>query len=338
MDQAVDQRRRGLPADGPRPRRRRAAARAVRRARRGAAAEEIAAMRGGLRGRRRHARCFVTDDPDEGELFVAARRAGVPGDRARAARCCSRTSACRCRCCPTCSPAIAEIAAAHDVEIPVVAHAGDGNTHPIIVYDPPTTPTPSAARRAAFGEVMAARDRARRHHHRRARRRPAQAARAARPARPRRDGADPADQGRPRPAGHPQPRRRILRGPPAAEKPPRPRPPLLLRRHPSPRAAKKPLPDEASCQGSSGGEDATRRGRPGTASGNAGTRSSRSSAPLLHPELADEPRRVARARLRLLQGTRPSGATTTSWPRVVTPTCDPGTFVLVCRRTAVPTR
>ena len=31
--------------------------------------------------------------------------------------------------------AIAAIAAAHDVEIPVVAHAGDGNTHPIIVYD-----------------------------------------------------------------------------------------------------------------------------------------------------------------------------------------------------------
>ena len=31
--------------------------------------------------------------------------------------------------------AIAAIAAEHDVEIPVVAHAGDGNTHPIIVYD-----------------------------------------------------------------------------------------------------------------------------------------------------------------------------------------------------------
>ena len=31
--------------------------------------------------------------------------------------------------------AIGEVAAAYDVEIPVVAHAGDGNTHPIIVYD-----------------------------------------------------------------------------------------------------------------------------------------------------------------------------------------------------------
>jgi glycolate oxidase len=30
---------------------------------------------------------------------------------------------------------IASLAERHDVEIPVVAHAGDGNTHPIIVFD-----------------------------------------------------------------------------------------------------------------------------------------------------------------------------------------------------------
>ena len=55
--------------------------------------------------------------------------------------------------------AIAEIAARHDVEIPVVAHAGDGNTHPIIVYDA-ADPDSERRARAAFDEVMAAGDRA----------------------------------------------------------------------------------------------------------------------------------------------------------------------------------
>jgi glycolate oxidase len=51
--------------------------------------------------------------------------------------------------------AIAAIAERHGVEIPVVAHAGDGNTHPNIVYD---AADPDSERRArlAFDEVMAA--------------------------------------------------------------------------------------------------------------------------------------------------------------------------------------
>jgi glycolate oxidase len=49
--------------------------------------------------------------------------------------------------------AIAAIAQAHDVEIPVVAHAGDGNTHPIIVYDPADAASAGRAH-AAFDEVM----------------------------------------------------------------------------------------------------------------------------------------------------------------------------------------
>ena len=44
---------------------------------------------------------FVTDDAEEGELFVAARRMAFPAIQARG-RCCSRTSACRCRSCPSC--------------------------------------------------------------------------------------------------------------------------------------------------------------------------------------------------------------------------------------------
>ena len=49
---------------------------------------------------------------------------------------------------------IAEIAARHDVQIPVVAHAGDGNTHPIIVFDP-SDPEVEKRARIAFDEVMA---------------------------------------------------------------------------------------------------------------------------------------------------------------------------------------
>ena len=50
--------------------------------------------------------------------------------------------------------AIASVAAAYEVEIPVVAHAGDGNTHPIIVYDA-ADPGSEKRAREAFGEVMA---------------------------------------------------------------------------------------------------------------------------------------------------------------------------------------
>ena len=35
---------------------------------------------------------------------------------------------------------VAKIAAEADLTISVIAHAGDGNTHPLIVYDPPTPP------------------------------------------------------------------------------------------------------------------------------------------------------------------------------------------------------
>jgi glycolate oxidase len=48
---------------------------------------------------------------------------------------------------------IAAIAAERDLMISVIAHAGDGNTHPLIVYDPAD---PDMVERAnlAFGEIM----------------------------------------------------------------------------------------------------------------------------------------------------------------------------------------
>ncbi len=95
---------------------------------------------------------FVTDDPDEGELFVAARRLAFPAIEARGALLLEDVGA-PVPLLPDLLEQIAAIAEQYDVEIPVVAHAGDGNTHPIIVYDPAD---PEAAGRAqeAFTEVM----------------------------------------------------------------------------------------------------------------------------------------------------------------------------------------
>ncbi len=51
--------------------------------------------------------------------------------------------------------AIAGIAAKHDLSIPVIAHAGDGNTHPLVVV--PRGDADGAERaRVAFAEIMQA--------------------------------------------------------------------------------------------------------------------------------------------------------------------------------------
>ncbi len=138
--------------DGPGHRGRRHAHRAERQRRRALGSEEIAAME---RTATANGATFVatTDDPDEGEMFLEARRlsfsalfdlgtpliedVGVPIDR------------------------IAElvhgvelIAAEHDTLIATVGHAGDGNFHPFISFD---GTDPAAVRRAerAFADVIA---------------------------------------------------------------------------------------------------------------------------------------------------------------------------------------
>lgn len=50
---------------------------------------------------------------------------------------------------------MAAVAVEHNVEIPVVAHAGDGNTHPIIVYTAGDADSERRAR-AAFDDILAA--------------------------------------------------------------------------------------------------------------------------------------------------------------------------------------
>jgi glycolate oxidase len=95
---------------------------------------------------------FDTADPEEGELFVEARRAAFPAIEAKGALLLEDVGAPVPKL-PELLAAIAAIAEEHDIEIPVVAHAGDGNTHPIIVYDP-ADPASEKRARLAFDAVM----------------------------------------------------------------------------------------------------------------------------------------------------------------------------------------
>ena len=173
---------------------------AGRRGRRGHRGLRGGRRQGGLRHRR----------PRGGRAVRAGPAPALHAPSRPAARCCPRTSACRSRSCRPCSPPSRPSPQRHDVEIPVVAHAGDGNTHPAIIY------APGRRRRRAAGPGSPS-TRSWRPPSSSAARSPASTgsgrlkARLARgPARPRRHGPDPPGQARPRPARHPQPRRRLL--------------------------------------------------------------------------------------------------------------------------------
>jgi glycolate oxidase len=95
---------------------------------------------------------FVTDDADEGELFVAARRAAFPAFEKLGSLMLEDVGVPVPQL-PTLLDGIAAIAAKHGIAIPVVAHAGDGNTHPNVIYDAADV---DSVRRAgdAFADVM----------------------------------------------------------------------------------------------------------------------------------------------------------------------------------------
>jgi glycolate oxidase len=75
---------------------------------------------------------FVTDDADEGEQFVQARRMVIPAVETLGALMLEDVGVPVPRL-PELLRTVAEVAERHDLVIPVVAHAGDGNTHPLIV-------------------------------------------------------------------------------------------------------------------------------------------------------------------------------------------------------------
>lgn len=96
---------------------------------------------------------FVTEDPEEGEMFLAARRSAITAIEARGAIMLEDVGVPITQL-PTLVAGIAAIAVEHGVEIPVVAHAGDGNTHPVIVYEAGNADAADRAARA-FAAVMA---------------------------------------------------------------------------------------------------------------------------------------------------------------------------------------
>ena len=117
-----------------------------------AAAQEIVEMEEVCR-RAGSAESFVTDDPDEGESFLAARRAAFPAIEKRGSILLEDVGV-PIPLLPELLVGIEEIASRHGLEIPVVAHAGDGNTHPIVVHDA-SSPASVEAAKSAFAEVMA---------------------------------------------------------------------------------------------------------------------------------------------------------------------------------------
>ncbi|WP_182358243.1 FAD-binding oxidoreductase [Tomitella gaofuii] len=95
---------------------------------------------------------FHTDDADEGEAFCAARRAAFPAVAALGDLLFEDVGVPMTRL-PELVTGIADIAARRDVTIAVVAHAGDGNTHPLIVSDAHDSAVAARAEQA-FGEVI----------------------------------------------------------------------------------------------------------------------------------------------------------------------------------------
>jgi glycolate oxidase len=116
-----------------------------------AAAQEIEIMEHACRAHGA-AEVFTTSDPDEGEAFAAARRAAFPALEKLGSLLLEDVGVAL-PALPALVRGIEKIAVRNEVVIAVVAHAGDGNTHPLVVYN---AADPDETKRAyvAFGEVM----------------------------------------------------------------------------------------------------------------------------------------------------------------------------------------
>ncbi|BBU21785.1 FAD-binding oxidoreductase [Mycobacterium xenopi] len=119
---------------------------------RGRAGSEDAEFMAGVFSEYGATEVFSTEDPEEGEAFVAARRFAIPAVEAKGPLLLEDVGV------PLPALAdlvsgIARIAAERQLMISVIAHAGDGNTHPLIVYDPTDAAVAERAE-AAYGEIM----------------------------------------------------------------------------------------------------------------------------------------------------------------------------------------
>jgi len=117
----------------------------------GAAAQEIELMRAACEANGA-SESLCTDDPAEGEAFTAARRAAFPALE-RLGNLLLEDVGVALPNLPVLVRGVEQIADKHQITIAVVAHAGDGNTHPLVVYDA-ADPDSTARAHAAFGAVM----------------------------------------------------------------------------------------------------------------------------------------------------------------------------------------
>jgi glycolate oxidase len=95
-----------------------------------------------------------TDDPDQGELLLAARRFAYPALEKLGTTLLDDVAVPRARITRMIEE-IAAIADRHGVVIGTFGHAGDGNLHPTLVYDA-TDPAAVASATAAFDDLVAA--------------------------------------------------------------------------------------------------------------------------------------------------------------------------------------
>jgi glycolate oxidase len=95
---------------------------------------------------------FTTDDPVESEAFVLARRSAIPAVE-RMGRLLLEDVGVPIPLLGELVEGIATISHNREVPIAVIAHAGDGNTHPLIIVDP-LDPRQLERANLAFGEVM----------------------------------------------------------------------------------------------------------------------------------------------------------------------------------------
>ena len=95
---------------------------------------------------------YTTDDPDEGEAYAAARRAAFPALERKGSLLLEDVGVPLPQL-PALVAGVEAIAKEQDVLIAVVAHAGDGNTHPLIVFDASNSDESTRAQKA-FGQIM----------------------------------------------------------------------------------------------------------------------------------------------------------------------------------------
>jgi glycolate oxidase len=95
---------------------------------------------------------YTTSDADEGEMYLAARRAAIPALERKGDLLIEDVGV-PIPVLPALVAGIGEIAAEYDTVVSLYAHVGDGNTHPTIVYD---ASDPDACARAdkAFAAIM----------------------------------------------------------------------------------------------------------------------------------------------------------------------------------------